>query len=385
MRVLFVLLTCFTFLHRSVSAQQVIVGAEHTVDYLPLLQEKRVGLVINQTSVIGNTHLVDSLKNSSVKLVTIFAPEHGFRGTADAGAHIKNSKDEKSGLPIVSLYGSKHTPDSADLNNIDIIIFDIQDVGCRFYTFISTLHYVMEACAKNKVQLIVLDRPNPNGHYVDGPVLEEKFKSFVGVDKIPIFHGLTIGEYAQMVKGEKWIADSDSLNMMIIKCSNYNHKTAYKLPVKPSPNLPNAKAIELYPSLCLFEGTNISVGRGTNFPFQIIGSPYFDSTKTKFSFVPKSKAGATNPFMLNKKCYGFDLRKKNPKGLNLSYVMSMYQGFADKSKFFLTNGFFDKLAGTDKLRLQIIKGVSEHEIRKSWEADLEQYKIMRKKYLLYED
>jgi uncharacterized protein YbbC (DUF1343 family) len=231
----------------------------------------------------------------------------------------------------------------------------------------------------------VLDRPNPNGHYVDGPVLEEKFKSFVGVDPMPIVHGLTIGEYAKMVKGEKWIADSDSLNLTIIKCSNYNHKTAYKLPVKPSPNLPNAKAIELYPSLCLFEGTNVSVGRGTNFPFQIIGSPYFDSTKTKFSFVPKSKAGATNPFMLNKKCYGFDLRKKNPKGFNLSHLMNMYQGFADNSKFFLTNGFFDKLAGTDKLQLQIIAGVSEHEIRKSWEADLEQYNIMRKKYLLYEE
>jgi uncharacterized protein YbbC (DUF1343 family) len=384
MRVLFVLLLCFPFL-TTILAQQISVGAEQTDTYLPLLKNKRVGLVINQTSTISDVHLVDTLKKCGINLSVIFAPEHGFRGTADAGAHIKNSKDEKSGLPIISLYGNKHAPDSTDLRNIDVIIFDIQDVGCRFYTFISTLHYVMEACAKNKVQLIVFDRPNPNGHYIDGPMLEKKFKSFVGVAPIPIVHGLTIGEYAQMVKGEKWIENADSLNLTIIKCSNYNHKTAYKLPVKPSPNLPNAKAIELYPSLCFFEGTNVSVGRGTNFPFQIIGSPYFDSTKTKFSFVPKSKAGATNPFMLNKKCYGFDLRKKNSKGFNLSYLINMYKGFSDKSKFFLSNGFFDKLAGTDKLRLQIVAGISEEEIRKNWEADVEQYKIMRKKYLLYED
>jgi uncharacterized protein YbbC (DUF1343 family) len=277
-------------------AQKPIVGAERTWEYIPKLRNKKVGLVVNQTSVIGKTHLVDTLIKLNIAIQSIFAPEHGFRGTADAGAHIDNSVDSKTKLPILSLYGSKHAPSDADLKGMDVLVFDIQDVGCRFYTFISTLHYVMEACAKNHVELIVLDRPNPNGMYVDGPVLQKGFESFVGVDPIPVLYGMTIGEYGLMVKGEQWIANADSLKMTVVKCSNYKHKTKYTLPVKPSPNLPNSQAITLYPSLCYFEGTNVSVGRGTNFPFQVVGSPYYDSLSALYSFIPNRKMVLRNHF-----------------------------------------------------------------------------------------
>lgn len=362
-----------------------ITGAEQTSTYLGKIKNKKVGLVVNQTSVIGNTHLVDTLKSLGVKVTSIFAPEHGFRGTADAGQKIYNSKDPSTGIPIVSLYGKKYAPDSLDLLNIDVVIFDIQDVGVRFYTFISTLHYVMESCAKNKKKLIVLDRPNPNGHYVDGPLLKKDFSSFVGVDPIPIVHGLTVGEYAKMVKGEKWIKDAESLDLTIISCGDYTHQMTYNLPIKPSPNLPNPIAIAWYPSLCLFEGTNVSVGRGTNLPFQVYGSPYFDKSKSKFNFTPEPKPGAMQPFLEGKECYGFDVRFSATKGFSLSPLLEMYKGFSDPSNFFLKNNFFDKLAGTDELKKQIIKGVSEEDIRKSWQEDLEKYKALRKKYLLYKE
>jgi uncharacterized protein YbbC (DUF1343 family) len=365
-------------------AQRPIVGAERTWEYIPKLRNKHVGVVVNQTSVIGKTHLVDSLIKLNISIQYIFAPEHGFRGTADAGAHIDNSIDTKTKLPIISLYGAKHAPSDADLKEMEVLVFDIQDVGCRFYTFISTLHYVMEACAKNHVELIVLDRPNPNGMYVDGPMLQKGFQSFVGVDPIPVLYGMTIGEYGLMVKGEHWIADADSFKMTVVKCSNYTHKTKYALPVKPSPNLPNIQAIALYPSLCYFEGTNVSVGRGTNFPFQVVGSPYYDSVSALYSFVPKPKDGAREPFLLNKKCFGFDLRKSKATGVNLSFVIKMYKGFTDKSKFFLTNNFFDRLIGTDAIRKMIVNGKSEAEIRQTWQNDIVAFKIIRQKYLIYE-
>lgn len=382
LRIFFVFLMFATTV--DVSAQKPIVGAERTWEYVPKLRNKRVGLVVNQTSVIGKTHLVDSLMKLNISIQSIFAPEHGFRGTADAGAHIDNSVDSKTKLPILSLYGSKHAPSDADLKGMDVLVFDIQDVGCRFYTFISTLHYVMEACAKNHVELIVLDRPNPNGMYVDGPMLQKGFESFVGVDPIPVLYGMTIGEYGLMVKGEQWIANASSLKMTVVKCSNYKHRTKYVLPVKPSPNLPNSQAITLYPSLCYFEGTNVSVGRGTNFPFQVVGSPYYDSVSAFYSFVPKPKEGAKEPFLLNKKCFGFDLRKNKTTGVSIFFVIKMYKGFRDKSKFFLANNFFDKLFGTDVVRKMIVDGKSEAEIRQTWQQDIEAFKIIRQKYLIYE-
>lgn len=382
LRLFFLFLMFATIL--DISAQKPIVGAERTWEYIPKLRNKQVGLVVNQTSVIGKTHLVDSLIKLNISIQSIFAPEHGFRGTADAGAHINNSVDAKTKLPIISLYGAKHAPSDADLKGMEVLVFDIQDVGCRYYTFISTLHYVMEACAKNRVELIILDRPNPNGMYVDGPLLQKGFESFVGVDPIPVLYGMTIGEYGLMVKGEQWIADADSLKMTVVKCSNYTHRTKYVLPVKPSPNLPNSQAIALYPSLCYFEGTNVSVGRGTNFPFQVVGSPYYDSVSALYSFVPKPKDGAREPFLLNKKCFGFDLRKSKATGVNLSFVIKMYKGFPDKSKFFLTNNFFDRLIGTDAIRKMIVNGKSEAEIRQTWQNDIVAFKIIRQKYLIYE-
>ncbi len=382
LRLFFLFLMFATIL--DISAQKPIVGAERTWEYIPKLRNKQVGLVVNQTSVIGKTHLVDSLMKLNISIQSIFAPEHGFRGTADAGAHINNSVDAKTKLPIISLYGAKHAPSDADLKGMEVLVFDIQDVGCRYYTFISTLHYVMEACAKNRVELIILDRPNPNGMYVDGPLLQKGFESFVGIDPIPVLYGMTIGEYGLMVKGEQWIADADSLKMTVVKCSNYTHRTKYVLPVKPSPNLPNSQAIALYPSLCYFEGTNVSVGRGTNFPFQVVGSPYYDSVSALYSFVPKPKDGAREPFLLNKKCFGFDLRKSKATGVNLSFVIKMYKGFTDKSKFFLTNNFFDRLIGTDAIRKMIVNGKSEAEIRQTWQNDIVAFKIIRQKYLIYE-
>ena len=362
-------------------------AAERTARYLPLLKNKNIAVVVNHSSLVGKRHLVDVLLKQGIKVKKIFAPEHGFRGTADAGAHIKNSRDRKTGLPIVSLYGKHKKPTRADLKNIDLILFDIQDVGVRFYTYLSTLHYVMEAGAEQHIPLLVLDRPNPNGHYVDGPVLKKKYRSFVGLDPVPVVYGMTIGEYAKMLNGERWLENGRQVKLTVIPLTNYTHNSVYYLPVKPSPNLPNDRAVALYPSLAFFEGTEISAGRGTTKPFQLYGAPKY--TKRDFSFVPRARAGAKYPKFKGKKCYGVDLSRRSVKSirakkqLNLHYLLDAYAHYADKKHFFLKNGFFERLAGTDTLRKQIIAGASERTIRKSWQKDLERFKKIRKKYLLY--
>lgn len=358
---------------------QITPAAELTNEYYSKLTDKKIAIVANQTSLVGNTHLVDTLLSSGICVKKIFCPEHGFRGTADAGEIIVSSTDKKSGLSVISLYGKNKKPTLSDLQGIDIIIFDIQDVGVRFYTYISTLHYIMEACAENNVTLIILDRPNPNGYYIDGPVLKSKFKSFVGMHPVPIVYGMTIGEYAKMINGEGWLTKGEKCEMQIIPCKNYTHHSKYLLPVKPSPNLPNMQSIYLYPSLGLFEGTSISVGRGTEFPFQIIGCPSIDSTL--FSFIPKSLQGAKNPLYENKKCFGFDLRNVSDSVFTLKYIIKMYQLFPQKSAFF--NPFFQKLAGNDDLIIQLREGKSEDDIRNSWKNDLDKFKEIRKKYLIY--
>ncbi|MFN8321035.1 MAG: DUF1343 domain-containing protein [Chitinophagales bacterium] len=370
---------------QSFQKKYIVTGAERLNEYLPLLKEKHVALLVNQTAVVGRTHLVDTLLTYGVDIRKIFAPEHGFRGSADAGEHVADKVDAKTNIPIISLYGDKKKPSAEDLADIDLLIFDIQDVGARFYTFISSLHYLMEACAENDKELLVLDRPNPNGWYIDGPVLKKEFQSFVGLDPIPVVHGLTVGEYAQMVNGEKWLPNGVACKLAVITCLKYDHTQHYSLPVKPSPNLPNDIAVYLYPSICFFEGTDISVGRGTSTPFQVIGSP---SLKVKdFTFTPGSKPGAKNPPHLTKVCFGYDLRNNDRSvgALNLSYLLKTYTDYNDASKYFLPNNFFDKLAGTDELRKQIIAGKSEAEIRAGWKKDLDAYKKMRKPYLLYKD
>ncbi|MEA5461312.1 DUF1343 domain-containing protein [Arcicella sp. LKC2W] len=359
-------------------------GAEQTNLYISDLKSKTVALVVNHTSTIGKTHLADSLISLGIKIKTIFAPEHGFRGTADAGEHVKNGIDKKTGLPIVSLYGSNKKPSAAQLEGIDIVIFDIQDVGTRFYTYTSTMHYVMEACAEQTKELLILDRPNPNGHYVDGEVLNKKFASFVGLNTIPVVHGCTVGELAQMINGEGWLGGNKKCNLKVIKCLNYNHSMPYSPPIAPSPNLPNLQSMLLYPSICFFEGTVVSVGRGTDKQFQVIGSP--NPKNGSFTFKPEDKAGATNPPQEGKLCYGLDLSKINARSskINLKYVIDFYNNSEDKTKFFSSPSFFDKLAGSDSLRKQIIAGVSEQQIRASWKNDLDKYKAIRKKYLIYE-
>lgn len=364
----------------------VTVGAQRTAQYLPLLQNKRVALVVNQTSVIGSAHLADTLLSLGVQVIKVFAPEHGFRGDADAGAQIANAKDARTGMPLVSLYGKNKKPTAADLQDIDVVVFDIQDVGARFYTYISTMHYVMEACAEQNKEMIVLDRPNPNGHYVDGPVLDLRFRSFVGMHPIPVVHGLTVGELALMINEEGWLENGAHCNLTVIPCINYNHTTRYQLPIKPSPNLPNMQAIYLYPSLCLFEGAKVSVGRGTNKQFQVIGSPKY---KYPFSFTPVSKPGATHPLFENELCFGFDLSNIPPdtlkyrKQLDLNWILRLYADYPDKPNFF--SDFFNKLAGNSQLMEQIKSGLPMDSIRKSWQPQLQTYKQKRKRYLLYED
>ena len=356
-------------------------GADNYEKYLPLLKDKKVGIVTNQTGILSNkTHVVDFLLEKKITVQTIFAPEHGFRGTADAGEHIVDGKDPKTGLPIISLYGDNKKPKPAQLSGIDVMIFDLQDVGARFYTYISSLHYVMEACAENNIQLIVFDRPNPNGSIVDGPLLEKEFTSFVGMHPIPLLHGMTIGEYAQMVNGEKWLKEGAQCKLTVIPCVDYSRTMPYSLLVKPSPNLPNDQSINLYASLCLFEGTNVSMGRGTEKQFQIYGSPFL--TKTNFSFTPKPNFGAKDPLYNGKECFGEDLTAyPKLKQLELKWLIKAYQNTSDKTKFF--NAFFTKLAGTKKLQQQIESGVSEAQIRKTWQKDLEAFKKMRTKYLIY--
>jgi len=362
----------------SVNAQKLVLGAERTNIYLPLLKNKKIAVVGNQSSMISNTHLVDSLLSLKINVVKVFSPEHGFRGKADAGAKIEDETDEKTGLPIISLYGKNKKPTVEQLKGIELLLFDIQDVGARFYTYISTLHYVMEAAAENNIKVIVLDRPNPNGHYIDGPIREKGFESFVGMHPIPIVHAMTIGEYAQMINGEKWIARQCDLT--VIEMENYTHDMSYDLPIKPSPNLPNSRSINLYPSLCLFEGTNVSLGRGTEYPFQHFGAPYL---KSNYSFTPKSGEGSKSPTHENKKCFGTDLRFQDNylEEINLNWLIESYNNCPEKEKFF--NSFFDKLAGTDKLRLQIIEAKTAKEIKESWQENLNEFKKIRNKYLLY--
>lgn len=396
--------------------KKLLLGIEQTEKYLPDLAGKTVALVVNHTTIFPNkTHLADSLLSLGVKIKTIFAPEHGFRGTATDGEEIADGVDKRTGIPITSLYGANRKPSAAQLQGVDVVIFDIQDVGTRFYTYTSTMHYVLEACAELGKRCLIFDRPNPNGHLIDGPVMEPKFTSFVGLNPVPIAHGCTVGELAKMIVGEGWAATgkptkigtqptrlkkADSAGetmggpqpdpmpdargfLTVIPCLNYTHTQPYTLPVAPSPNLPNQQSILLYPSICLFEPTIVSVGRGTDTQFQVIGGP--DPALGSYTFTPEDKPGAVNPPQEGKKCYGLDLRGVDAQHLRLSlkYLIDFYGKASDKSKFFTSTSYFDKLAGTDALRLALVAGKSEAEMRKSWQPGLEAYKKIRTKYLLY--
>lgn len=360
-------------------------GAGRPDLYLPVITGKTVAVVANQTSMTGDIHLVDFLLSKGIDVKKIFTPEHGFRGVADAGESISDGKDPISGLQVISLYGTHQKPSPEELAGIDIVIFDIQDVGVRFYTYISTLHYVMEACAENKVRCIVFDRPNPNGFYCDGNIPDTAFSSFVCMHSVPIVYGMTIGEYAMMINGEKWLKGGVKCDLEVIKCKNYTYKTFYELPVKPSPNLPNQTSVYLYPSICFFEGTNISLGRGTGFPFQVFGSP--ELPDRGFSFTPESVPGAKNPPLPGIKCYGTDLRDaiKNkivPRPeINLDWLISAFNDFPDKNKFFTP--YFDVLAGGPILRKQIQAGMNSAQIRATWKEGLGKFSKIRQKYLLY--
>jgi len=363
-------------------------GAERTDLYLPLLNGKNIGVVANHTSMIRSTHLVDSLINLGIHIVKIFSPEHGFRGNADAGEQLDSYVDHKTGVPVISLYGSKLKPTSEDLADLDLIIFDIQDVGVRFYTYISTMHYVMDACAENDVTFLVLDRPNPNGFYVDGPVLDMKYKSFVGMHPVPVVHGMTVAEYAWMINEEGWLENGIKVELQVITCKNYDHRTYYDLPIKPSPNLPNGISIYLYPSLCLFEGTIVSVGRGTDFPFQVYGHPEYSNGE--FMFTPRSIEGAAkNPKYLGVTCYGVDLSTidagffRNNRGIVLYWLVDAYENLNRREDFF--NSYFTKLAGTENLIERIKEGDDVFTIAAGWSEDVENFKEIRKKYLLYPD
>lgn len=370
--------------------EPMLVGANQTEKYVPLLKNKRVAIVANQTSVIfkndfqgSHTHLVDSLLSLKVNLVSVFAPEHGFRGTADAGELIKDGIDSKTGLPLISLYGNNKKPSKQQLDNIDVVIFDIQDVGARFYTYISTLHYVMEACAENGIEVLILDRPNPNGHYIDGPILEMAHQSFVGMHPVPVVHGMSIAEYAQMINGEGWLDKKVKAKLNIIPVANYNRMLHFSLPIKPSPNLPNDTAINLYPSLCFFEGTNVNEGRGTSKQFQIFGSPYLDKTVYDFKYIPHPNEGAKDPKHNGKLCYGMDLSEHASLNfLDLNFLIDAYGNSIDKPKFF--NDFFTKLAGNKTLQQQIENGVSFQDIKAGWQKGLGEFKKMRQSYLLYD-
>ena len=365
--------------------KQILPGAFSTEKYLPLLQGKRVGLMVNQTSVVEKTHLLDTLLKSKVNVVKVFAPEHGFRGKADAGELVNDSIDLKTGISIISLYGKKKKPVPKDLEGIDMIVFDIQDVGVRFYTYIYSLQYLMEALSEAKIPLIVLDRPNPNGHYIDGPILDTAYASFVGLDPIPVVYGLTIGEFGQMINGEKWI--KGHCDLTVIPCTNYDHTMMYTLPVKPSPNLPNQRSILLYPGICFFEGTSYSLGRGTNMQFQVVGSP--DYPDHAFSFTPRAMEGAMNPPLKDQLCYGVDLTKLDvdslfkTKQMNLSVLLDVYQ--KSKKESFFNAEWFDKLAGGPGFRESILKGLNEDEVRQTWRKGLEDFRLKRKPYLLYKD
>ena len=370
--------------------KEITVGAKRIHTYLPLLQNKSVAIVGNQTSMVGDVHLVDTLLALGVDVKLVFAPEHGFRGEADAGEKIIDGVDPISGLTIKSLYGKNNRKPSAEtLKGIDVLIFDIQDVGARFYTYISTMHYVMEACAEQHKEFVVLDRPNPNGFYVDGPVLKLQNSSFIGLHPVPVVHGMTIGEYAKMINGQQWLNNGIKCNLMVIPCENYKHSDFYTLPVSPSPNLPNMSSIYLYPSLCLFEGTNVSIGRGTSFPFQVYGSPFIE--KTSFSFLPKPSFGSKNPKHNGKRCFGYDLRSygdsifKHQKKFSLDWIISMRNFSTNKNDFFRKDGFFRLLTGDRNIRKMIEEDKSSQEIWLSFQPEVEHFKTIRKKYLLYLD
>lgn len=390
-RVVFLLLLSCVGLANAQNEEKgdLVIGAERFDKLKTLLEDKRIGLVVNQTSILNNeiqTHLLDALVENGFQVKVVFAPEHGFRGIADAGEIVKDSKDIKTGIPIVSIYGKQKAPTAEQMADIDAVVFDIQDVGARFYTYISTMHYVMEACAENDKELIVLDRPNPND-YIDGPIRQPGFRSFVGVDPIPLLHGLTVGELASMINGEGWLKTGEnSCKLEVVTMLNWKHSDPYWLPVKPSPNLPNDQAVRLYPSLCFFEATSFSVGRGTYHPFQVIGYP--DKKFGDFSFTPTSLPGFdTHPIQKDKVCYGINLQEYPFEGgLTLKFVLYFYDKCGKNASFFFSRAkWFDLLAGTDQLRKQIIAGMNEEEIRETWKEDLDNYKEMRKKYLLYEE
>ncbi len=368
---------------KSQTPTEIITGADQIKDITAKLNGKKIGLVVNHTALVGKTHLADTLSRLGINIVKIFGPEHGFRGDAADGVHVNDSIDAKTKIPVVSLYGKNRKPTSLQLANIDVVVFDIQDVGARFYTYIGTLHYVMEACAENNKSLIVLDRPNPNS-YVDGPILQPEFKSFVGMHPVPITHGLTVGEFATMINGEGWLEGGKKCSLDVIQLKNWTHADEYSLPVKPSPNLPNDQAVRLYPSLCLFEGTAISLGRGTTFPFLVLGNPEFKTVKDMdFQFTPIDIKGMANdPPLENQLCYGIDLRQVPvERKVNLKYLLDFYRIYPFKDKFFIKS--FDRLAGSAVLRQQIIEGLTEDQIRESWKAGLAAYNQTRKKYLLY--
>lgn len=362
----------------------IVVGAQKLDDILPLLDNKSVGVVSNQSSLVDGIHLVDTLLHSGIKVIRVFSPEHGFRGDADAGEHISNQIDKKTGLPIVSLYGKNKKPHPSQLIGLDVLMFDIQDVGVRFYTYISTLHYVMEACAENHIALIILDRPNPNGHYIDGPILDPTYKSFVGMHPIPIVYGMTIAEYARMINGEKWLKNQIQCDLTVVSCDNYRHSSNYSLPVPPSPNLRSDISIQLYPSLCLLEPTTVTVGRGTAMPFECYGHP--DFLKTEVSFIPRSGPGSKNPKHQDKLCNGFYLRNSNYERmyqLDLSFVLNSKKQLNGKLFVDRTN-FFNLLAGNNIFLQQVESGMSEDEIRSTWKEGLDEFSLVRAKYLMYD-
>jgi uncharacterized protein YbbC (DUF1343 family) len=376
------------------ASQKIMTGAEQTGKYLPYLKNKRVAILANPTAVIGHTHLVDSLQKLGINIVKVFGPEHGFRGKASAGARVLDEKDSATGIPIISLYGKKSKPSKEDISDVDIMIYDLQDVGVRFYTNINALARVMEACSENKKELLILDRPNPNGYLIDGPVLDMKYKSGIGMFPIPMSHGLTVAEFAQMANGQGWLANKEKCKLIIIPVKNYNHNIEYTLPVSPSPNLNTQQSVLLYPSICMFEGTYINLGRGTYFPFTVLGSPALKG-KYDFSFTPVGINGmAETPLFMNQVCYGLDLRNYDTEKLrksgqiNLQWIMELYKASPNKEQFFDSKlsremGTIERLIGSGQFRQQIVDAVSEKEIRASWEPGLSEYKIMRKKYLLY--
>ena len=370
-------------------AQEVVVGAARMELYYPLIEGKRVAFAGNHTAIVDGRHVVDILVDNGVDVVKIFSPEHGFRGTAAHGEWVDSGIDPETGLPVISLYGANRRPTGAQLAEVDVVVFDIQDVGARFYTYISTMAYFMEEAARHEKKMIILDRPNPLGHYVDGPILDLRHRSFVGLHPIPIVHGMTIGEYARMVNGEGWLADGLVCDLTVIPMAHYDHHTRYHLPLPPSPNLPNMRAVYLYPSLCLFEGTDISLGRGTPNPFQVFGHPAFDANLFPYHFKPESVAAAPNPPQLGRVCHGRNLSTiplkelERKSQINLGYILEAYHHFPDKARFF--NNFFERLAGTHQLREQIVAGWTEEQIRESWMPGIEAFKVIRSRYLLYEE